>query len=301
MTRTHATDVSKLHRSALFRAESSGDLPRTLPLSSTPRASLSALSPFRKREVLLTKIRDQATQIKELMAQLEAMQTADKNVMQLTACLPNEFARSSTLGSPKSGTFIESSGYAVDVLSTQDGASSVSAADSKISQESSEWIAKARENLEAFGDFIRLGGSSTARRDLVDQALEDSSSSDDEYRVIKDSSGSEDEPDDQPPGTARERGLAGKGSPSGRAKMVGLPAQASPFGMMATLSVRNIKPKKTGSVVSDVSDLGVANDDFFRTRKYHQCTWHACLTDSAQLRIPTPCGLVFQDTGYLLF
>lgn len=271
MTRTHATDVSKPPRSALFRAGSSGDLPRTLPLSSIPRASLSALSPFRKREVLLAKIRDQATQIKELMAQLEATQTADKNVTQLTTCLPNEFARSSTLGSPKSGTFIESSGYAIDVLSTQDGASSISAADSKISQESSEWIAKARENLEAFGDFIRLGGSSTARRDLVDQDLEDSSSSNDEYHVAKDSSGSEDELDVEP-GTARERGLAGKGSPSGRAKMVGLPAQASPFGMMATLSVRNIKPRKTGSVVSDVSDLGVANEDFFRTRGYHQCT-----------------------------
>jgi hypothetical protein len=223
-----------------------------------------------KRELLLAKIRDQATQIKELMAQLETTQTADKNVTQLTIGLPTEFARSSSLESPRSGTFIESSGYAVDVLSTQDYASSVSAADSKISQESSEWIAKARENLEAFGDFIRLGGSSTARRDLVDQDLEDSSSSDDGYRVTKDSSGSEDELDvdhlsPERPGTVRERGLAGKGSPSGRAKMVGLPAQASPFGMMATLSVKNIKPKKSGSVVSDMSDLGVANEDFFRT------------------------------------
>jgi hypothetical protein len=239
------------------------------------------------------------------MAQLEAMQTADKNVTQLTTGLPTEFARSSSLESPRSGTFIESSGYAVDALSTQDYASTVSAADSKISQESSEWIAKARENLEAFGDFIRLGGSSTARRDLVNQDLEDSSSSDDEYRVIKDSSGSEDELDvdhlsPERPGTVRERGLTGKGSPSGRTKMVGLPAQASPFGMMATLSVRNTKPKKTGSVVSDVSDLGVANEDFFRTRRYYQCTWHASLTYSVQLRIPIPCGLAFQDTGYLL-
>jgi hypothetical protein len=286
MTRIHATDVSKRPRSALFRAGSRGDLPRTLPSPSTmlqaSLSALSALSPFSKRELLLAKIRDQATQIKELMAQLETIQTTDKNVTQLTIGLPTEFARSSSLESPRSGTFIESSGYAVDVLSTQDYASSVSAADSKISQESSEWIAKARENLEAFGDFIRLGGSSTARRDLVDQDLEDSSSSDDGYRVTKDSSGSEDELDvdhlsPERPGTVRERGLAGKGSPSGRAKMVGLPAQASPFGMMATLSVKNIKPKKSGSVVSDMSDLGVANEDFFRTRRYYQRTWHASL------------------------
>ncbi|KAF8271195.1 hypothetical protein EI94DRAFT_1797367 [Lactarius quietus] len=220
-----------------------------------------------KRELLLAKIRDQATQIKELMAQLEALQTADKNVTQLTTSLPTEFSRSSMLGSPRSGTFMDSSSYAVDVSSTHDSASSASAADLKTSPENSEWIAKARENLEAFGDFIRLGGSSTARRDLVNQNLEDSSSSDDE---VKDSSGSEDEPDvdhlsPERAGTVHERTLSGKGSPIGRAKMVSLPAQASPFGMMATLSVRNIKPKRPGSVISDMSDLGVANEDFFRT------------------------------------
>ncbi len=207
------------------------------------------------------------------MAQLEATQAADRNVTQMTASLPTEFARSSTLGSPGSGTFVDSSGYAVDVSSTLDSASSFSAPDSRISQENSEWIAKARENLEAFGDFIRLGGSNTARRDLVDQDLEDSSSSDDGHPIDKDSSGSEDELDvdhlsPERPGTVRERTLSGKGSPSGRAKMVSLPAQASPFGMMATLSVRNMKPKGPASVISDASDLGVANEDFFRTRRY---------------------------------
>ena len=284
MTRIHATAVSKHPRNALSQVGSRGDLRRTLPsLSVMLRASLSApsaLSPFSKRELLLAKIRDQATQIKELMAQLEATQAADRNVMQLTTGLPNEFARVSTLESPRSGTFIDSSGYAVDFSSTHDSASSISVADSKISQESSEWIAKARENLEAFGDFIRLGGSSTARGYLVDQDLEDSSTSDDEYPIAKDSSGSEDEYDGghlspEGPGTVRERTLSGKGSPGGRAKMVGLPAQASPFGMMAKLSVRNIKPKRPGSVISDASDLGVANEDFFRTRRYHQCEWHA--------------------------
>jgi hypothetical protein len=234
---------------------------------------LSTLSPFSKRELLLAKIRDQATRIKELMAQLEPMQAADKSVTLMTASLPNEFARSSTLGSPGSGTFVDSSGYTVDVSSTFDSASSVSVSDSRISQENSEWIAKARENLEAFGDFIRLGGSSTARRDLVDQDLEDSSSSDGGYPIVQDSSGSEDELDvdhlsPERSGTVRERTFSGKGSPSGRAKMVSLPAQASPFGMMATLSVRNAKPKTPRSVISDGSDLGVANEDFFRTRKY---------------------------------
>jgi hypothetical protein len=47
MTRIHATDVSKRPRSALFRAGSRGDLPRTLPsLSPMLRISLSALPLF---------------------------------------------------------------------------------------------------------------------------------------------------------------------------------------------------------------------------------------------------------------
>ncbi|KAH9064023.1 hypothetical protein EDB87DRAFT_1701527 [Lactarius vividus] len=217
MTEIHATDVSKHPRSVLFQAGSRGDL-----------HLLSALSPFSKRELLLAKIRDQASLIKELMAQLEATQAADKSVTRMTANLPTEFARSSTLGSP-----VDSSGY-VDVSSTFDSASSFGAAHSTISQENSEWIAKARENLEAFGDSIRLGGSSTARSDLVDQDLEDSSSSEDGHPIDGDSSGSEDELDvdrlsHEIRGTVHERTLSGKGSPSGRAKMVGLPAQASPF------------------------------------------------------------------------
>ncbi|KAI0303682.1 hypothetical protein B0F90DRAFT_1310868 [Multifurca ochricompacta] len=221
-----------------------------------------------KRELLLAKIREQATQIKELMAQLETMQTPDKKVTQFTLSLPTEFARSSILESPGSGTLSESFGHAAEVASSIDTASSVSGADSKISQENSEWIARARENLEAFGEFIRLGGSSTAKKDLVDQDLEDSSS-DDDYHLVNDSSASEDEvdPDYLSPGgrsITREQRPSAKASPSGRTKMVGLPAQASPFGMMAALSVGRAKPKRPASIISDASDLGVANEDFFR-------------------------------------
>jgi hypothetical protein len=152
----------------------------------------SLLVSFSKRELLLTKIRDQATQIKDLMAQLEALQAADRKASQMTASLHTDFASASTLGSPGGGSPADSFGY---VASTHDTSSSVSAADSRISQENLEWMTKARENLEAFGDFIRLGGSSTARKDLVDQDLEDSTSSDDDYHLSRESSGSKDEVD----------------------------------------------------------------------------------------------------------
>jgi hypothetical protein len=229
---------------------------------------------FSKRELLLTKIRDQAAQIKDLMAQLEAIQMSDGNVAQMTASFHTELTRPSNLGSPGNGTPADSFGHSLDANSTLDTSSSASRADSTISQENLEWIAKARENLEAFGASIRLGSSSTAKSDLVDQDLEDSTSSEGEYHFAKESSESEDEfdtghlsPKARRP--MRERRLSGKTSPSS-AKMVSLPAQTSPFGMMAALSMGKAKTKKPASVASDVSDLGVANEDFFRTRK---CTF----------------------------
>ena len=204
------------------------------------------------------------------MAQLEAIQMSDRNVTQMTANLHTDFAHSSILGSPGSGTLADS---------FLDSSSSASRAGSTISQENLEWIARARESLEAFGDSICLGSSSTAKKDLVDQDLEDSTSSEGEYHLAKESSGSEDEFDrghlsPKARGRVRERRLSGKTSPSS-AKMVSLPAQTSPFGMMAALSVGKAKTKRPASVTSDVSDLGVANEDFFRTRrckKYERIT-----------------------------
>jgi hypothetical protein len=269
MTRVIA--VSRPPKSALFQV-GSRDGPHRTFLSQKQSSGLLTCFSFSKRELLLTKIRDQATQIKDLMAQLEALQTADKKATQMTASLHTDFARSSTLESPGRGSVADSFGYALDVASTQDTSSSVSAADSRISQENLEWMTKARENLEAFGDFIRLGGSSTAKKDLVDQDLEDSTSSDDDYHLARESSGSEDEvdaghlsPERRTP--IREWRLSRKTSPNDRTKMVSLPGQASPFGMMAALSVGKTRSKRPSSVISDASDLGVANEDFFRARR----------------------------------
>jgi len=216
------------------------------------------------------------------MAQLEAIQMSDRNVTQMTANLHTDFAHSSILGSPGSGTLTDSFGPTLEASDTLDTSSSASRADSTISQENLEWIAKARESLEAFGASIRLGSSSTAKKDLVDQDLEDSTSSEGEYHLAKESSGSEDEFDTghlSPKARApvRERRLSGNTFPSS-AKMVSLPAQTSPFGMMAALSVGKAKTKRPASVTSDVSDLGVANEDFFRTRRCKNCERITILT-----------------------
>jgi hypothetical protein len=267
---TPVIDVSRPLKSVLSQVGSRDDLHRMLLCQMQINRLLTCLF-FSKRELLLNKIRDQATQIKGLMAQLESIQTADKKAAQLTASL-TELTRSSTLGSPRSGSFADSCGY-LDVASTYD-ASSVSAADSGISQENQEWMTKARENLDAFGEFIRLGGSSTDKKDLVVQDLEDSSSSDDDYHLARESSGSEgdvdidvDHPSAEKHTPISEWRLSRKSSPGDHTKMISLPGQASPFGMMAALSVRKTRSKRPSSIVSDASDLGVANEDFFRTRR----------------------------------
>lgn len=206
---------------------------------------------------------------------------SDKNVNQMTASFYTELAHSSNVGSPRSGTLTDSIGHSLEAASTLDTSSSASRADSTISQENLEWIAKARESLEAFGASIRLGSSSTAKKDLVDQDLEDSTSSEGDYRLANESSGSEDEFDTghlspKVRGRMHERGPSSKTSPSGT-KMVSLPAQASPFGMMAALSVGQARSKRPASVVSDASDLGVANEDFFRMRRCKKYERHAPL------------------------
>lgn len=248
---------------------------------------------FSKREVLLAKIRDQATQIKDLMAQLETIQTTDKNVTQMTTNFHTDFAHSSTLESPGS-SFTDPYGQGVEAGSTLETSSAHSRADSTISQENLEWISKARESLEAFGASIRLGGYSTAKKDLFHQDLEDSTSSESDYHLVMESSGSEDETDadhlsPKRRGPMRERRHSGKTSPNST-RMVGLPGQASPFGMMAALSVGQAKPRRPASVISDASDLGVANEDFFRARRYKRCRRHLPLTD-LNLADPDPTRL----------
>ncbi|KAI0043237.1 hypothetical protein FA95DRAFT_1563508 [Auriscalpium vulgare] len=209
-----------------------------------------------KREVLLTKIQEQAAQIAELMSQLETVQASDHKTTQLAKELPRDFAHS-TLSSPNSGTLTESLGSAEaspfarghdESLST----SSYAEHDPPVSQESSAWIMQARQKLEAFGGLIGLGGASLSKEHFVEQDFEDDSSGDEDAVVVKDESESEDEAMN----TARPSHTA--------KKLSSIPSEASPYGLMANMSVKKGKARRSGSVVSENSDLGVANEDFFR-------------------------------------
>ncbi|KAI0058645.1 hypothetical protein BV25DRAFT_1829880 [Artomyces pyxidatus] len=212
-----------------------------------------------KREVLLTKIREQAAQIEELMAQLEAVQSADRRTSRLAKELPREFAASSSLSSPSSCNHGESVG-SVDPTEQETLSNSSMLAQGKVSKENSEWIAEARQKLEAFGGFIKLGGASTSKAYFVEQDFEDSGSSDDEEFAVAEQRGSESDAEESP--APRNRAPREVGGSTGTRKMSSIPSEATPFGLMANLSMK--KGKRAASVLSDASDLGVANDDFFR-------------------------------------
>ncbi|KAF8896253.1 hypothetical protein BD779DRAFT_1433309 [Infundibulicybe gibba] len=122
-----------------------------------------------KREHLIKEIRDQASQIQHLMAQLEALGAPqNRNATSATGSTP-----SSPVLSPSSTT-----------TSFLDGDSSAVAPAEKVANKAVEdWIAKAKESLEEFGGFIGIGGAGMPQSYLIQSDLEGSQSSEEEDYV----------------------------------------------------------------------------------------------------------------------
>lgn len=162
-----------------------------------------------------------------------------------------------------------------------------------------EWIAKARESIEAFGGFIGAGGTGMTKSFLVDEDEEGSGSSeDDDYEfAVEDEDG---EPveinqfgDEE---TSRRNGAVGMRRSASRdiqsvggsstsgsqnkerrlsgttEKLVILPSEASPFGLIAKMSLKN-RRRRTSPGVEDEDDVGVANEDFFRHSMFRFIPW----------------------------
>jgi hypothetical protein len=145
-----------------------------------------------------------------------------------------------------------------------------------------EWIAKARESIEAFGGFIGAGGAGMTKSFLVDEDPEDSGSSEDYEIAVEDEDGETVELDvggeeDGGGNDARQKRRStsretpsvsgssmGSGhSGSGTQKLVTLPSEASPFGLIANLSLKQRK-RRSSPGIEEGDDVGVANEDFFR-------------------------------------
>ncbi|KAJ7227114.1 hypothetical protein GGX14DRAFT_418213 [Mycena pura] len=227
-----------------------------------------------KREHLLAQIREQAAEIQKLMAQLE-----ETNARQ--ARPPN---------SSTTDTFpplTPSSGLHSPVLSPTSSGLGDSSVNSETNKVVEDWIAKARDSLAEFDEFIGIGGAGMPKNLLVKEDLEDSNSDDEGaagdmgssddmngagYDIeVFDSDGEE----VAPYGMRREKlrqlsnasgSINGTRSPkkrdSGGEKLATLPSEASPFGLMADLS---LKKGRAESPEHTAPALGVANDDFFRS------------------------------------
>lgn len=224
----------------------------------------------RKREHLLGQIREQAAQISKLMAQLEQTKISPAQAQSH----PTTHTSSSD---PRSSPSVDLHIHSPLTPSSPDSANPAPTADVE------EWIAKARESIEAFGGFIGAGGASLTQDYLVDEDPEDAGSSGDDYgfEIVREdeegeaSGASVSEHDSHDAvlvhtagseyrrSTSREGGPAKKTSGGATQKLASLPSEATPFGLIANLALKNPKRKNSPDVEGEDA-VGVANEDFFR-------------------------------------
>ncbi|KAG6857220.1 hypothetical protein H0H87_007639 [Tephrocybe sp. NHM501043] len=227
-----------------------------------------------KREHLLNQIREQAAQIKELMAQLEK---SGNSPHRRSSSATSDSLASSPLMSP---TSTHSSYIAAEPASTSN---------TEANDAVKDWIAKAKQSFEEFDVFIGIGGAGMPKSYLVDHDLEkvDSDEDDDDYVNISDNESDYDiaiehhDGDELPTatnGTLKHQrssssvgtngtGLTHKKHSGGSEKPAILPGEAVPFGLFGDLSLKN-KPKKRGSSaeIEEEDKLpGIANTNFFRS------------------------------------
>ncbi|KAJ6619677.1 hypothetical protein B0H10DRAFT_1946520 [Mycena sp. CBHHK59/15] len=234
-----------------------------------------------KREHLLNQIREQAAQIQKLMTQLE-----ETNARQLRP--PNSAATDTFPLTPSSG--LHSPVLSPSCTTTSYFGSDVAISSTKVESDANkaveDWIAKARDSLAEFDGFIGIGGAGMPKSYLVKEDLEDSSSDDEvdssedpksatEYEIeVLDSEGEDVTHQGRRTkmrqlSTASSNSTNGARSPKkkdsgGNAKLVTLPSEAVPFGLMADLSLKKSKAESP-EIMDQAPALGVANVDFFRS------------------------------------
>ncbi|PIL35715.1 transcription factor [Ganoderma sinense ZZ0214-1] len=253
-----------------------------------------------RRDLLLGQIREQAGKIEELMKQLEEA---------------NERAarKASGEGNKEPSPSVDSaSNTDKDTSNMSASASELTASDIGTPEQISEqitkpdvldWIAKARESIEAFGGYINMGGPSVTQDLVGEDVLGWKDSSDDSYDELSGDEGGEEwedaksdfhvevedvdakkgEPqrgrsrpgelnaeakeDDRSSVTRSSRRKKSRGGLT-REKLAILPNEAAPIGMLANLSLRKSRSRKSSRSRSvstvDSNEYGVANDDYFR-------------------------------------
>lgn len=186
--------------------------------------STNGPSALRKREHLLNQIRDQATQIQQLMEQLQIANNQKSSAL-------------SSTGSPEASW--------PDLLSVQKDVP-VSPSD-----EVAQWLFEARQKLDAFEGFIGASGRTTSvtKELLVDADPEDPASDPEEVGefefVVEDG-------DDQ--------GRADATTPSQQLAI--LPPETSALGTISKMALANWR--RSPGVEDRAGVVGVANEEYFR-------------------------------------
>ncbi|KAJ7158827.1 hypothetical protein C8R46DRAFT_957558 [Mycena filopes] len=251
-----------------------------------------------KREHLLNQIREQAAEIQKLMTQLE--ETNARHARPPNSATADAFPLTPSSGGLHSPVLSPSSTNA-SYFSSDPSSSKVGESDVLANKAVEDWIAKARDSLAEFDGFIGIGGAGMPKSYLVKEDLEDSSSEEEdgeEGGADQGSSGDDPKPeygievlDSEGEDVTHQRGRrggpkmrqgsiasnstngnnnSGRRSPkkkdSGNAKLATLPSEASPFGLMADLSLKKSRAESPeGMDNGEAPALGVANDNFFRS------------------------------------
>ncbi|KAJ7363984.1 hypothetical protein DFH08DRAFT_930081 [Mycena albidolilacea] len=263
----------------------------------TPPKREHLLNQIREQAAEIQKL---MTQLEETNArQLKPPNSAATDTFPLTPS--STAATGGALHSPvlsPSSTTPSSSYFASDPSSSVDPK-----AESENNRAVEDWIAKARDSLAEFDGFIGIGGAGMPKSLLVKEDLEDSASDgEEEDEAAEDAGDSSDEPkadeeveievldSDGEEVTQRGRGngkklrqmsvasnstnggantangrVVPKKKDSGGGKLATLPSEASPFGLMADLSLKKRAESPDGMDDESAPALGVANSNFFRS------------------------------------
>ncbi|GLB40175.1 putative fungal specific transcription factor [Lyophyllum shimeji] len=236
-----------------------------------------------KREHLLNQIREQAAQIKDLMAQLESTGARRRR--------PSSAASDSFASPSAQSPVLSPSTTNTSFLSSE--APSPAEANTATNKAVEDWIAKAKQSFEEFDVFIGIGGAGMPKSYLVEEDLEHPESDEDEdyvnlsdinepesdYEFAIENHDGEDVTTD--PGTLRHKGSSSSLSTNGTgvaghprkkhsgesAKPAILPGEAAPFGLFGDLSLKTTKNKRASSAEVEEDDKapGIANTNFFRS------------------------------------
>lgn len=157
-----------------------------------------------------------------------------------------------------------------------------------------DWIAKARQSFDHFGNLVGIGGGAMPQSYLMRENYEETDSSDDEavdvseelddsddrYELVIEEPNSDDMKSDKlvaqrslrHTSSASSFGTAGTGNSqyrrrgqAERSRPATLPVEAAPFGLFGNMVLKN-SSSRAGSTERDDEDKrpGIANENFFR-------------------------------------